>query len=122
MAGRPGSAIFQVGTSSTNALVGEQIGSRRAPVSARVAEHDDGCARVKLVLNLLEQLAPDSAIVGVARDVGDASVARNRFADGFEVALTLKYFGHFTDALNEDERAHLAERVVQRMHHREEED
>ena len=27
VAGRPGSAIFQVGTSSTNALVGEQIGS-----------------------------------------------------------------------------------------------
>ena len=42
-------------------------------------------------------------------------------ADRFEVALVLEDVGHLGDALDEHERAHLAERVVQRVQHREEE-
>ena len=38
VAGRPGSAIFQVGSSSTNALVGEQIGSSGWRLVATAAE------------------------------------------------------------------------------------
>ena len=39
-----------------------------------------------------------------------------------EVALAQEDVGDLADALDEDERAHLAERVVQRVQHREEED
>ena len=43
------------------------------------------------------------------------------FADGLEVALVFEDVGDLGDALDEHERAHLAERVVQRVQHRQEE-
>src|SRR4051812_42221548 len=99
----------------------EQVRARIAAVGARVAEHDHGGAGVQVVLDELLELAPHAAVVGVARDVGDAGVAADRLADRLEVALLLEDVGDLGDALDEDERAHLAKRVVQRVQHAEEE-
>src|SRR3954466_16175608 len=51
---------------------GEDVGARGAPVRARVAEHDHGRARMKIVLDEPPELLPDAPVVGVPADVGDA--------------------------------------------------
>ena len=60
--------------------LGEDVGARVAPVGARVTEHDDRRARVQVVLDQLAELGPDAPVVGVAADVGDAGVPRDRLA------------------------------------------
>src|SRR3954452_20142109 len=102
--------------------LGEDVGAWVAAVGAGVAEHDDRRTRVQVVLDLLAELAPDAAVVGVARDVGHAGVAGDRLADGLEVALLRKDLRDLGDPLDEHERAHLAKRVVQRVQDRQEED
>src|SRR3954454_3242545 len=77
----------------------EDIGARIAAVGPRVAEDDDGRARVQVVLDELAELGPHAAVVGVARDVRHAGVAADRLADGLEVALALEDVGHLADAL-----------------------
>src|SRR3984957_2528835 len=101
--------------------LGEDVGTRVAPVGARVAEHDHGRARVQVVLDLRQELRPNAAVVGVAGDVSYAGVAGDLLADGFEVALVFEDVGDLGDPLDEHERAHLAKRVVQRVQHRQEE-
>ena len=99
----------------------EHLGRRLAAVGARIAEHDDRGPRVQVVLDQRAKLAPDAPVVGVAADVGDARVLADRRVDGLEVAFLLEDVGDLADPLDEDERAHLAERVVHRVHDREEE-
>ena len=55
--------------------LGEDLGVRLAAVGAGVAEDDHRRARVEVLGDLLEELEPDAAVVGVAGDVGDAALA-----------------------------------------------
>ena len=102
--------------------LGEDLGVGLAAVGAGVAEHDHGRARVELVGDLGQELEPDAAVVGVAGDVGDAALAGDPLGDDGEVALVLEDVGHLGDPLDEDEAAQFAERVVQGVQDREEED
>ena len=102
---------------------GEDVGARVAAVRARVAEHDDGRARVQVVLDLRRGTRSRRARSRCSRRcrrrrrrVPIASLT------GLEVALALEDVGDLADALDEDERAHLAERVVQGVQDGEEED
>src|SRR6185503_13878312 len=89
---------------------GEGGGVGVAPVRPRVAEDDHGRAGVEVGGDLLEELEPDPAVVGVAGDVGDAAVLADPLADLAEVALALERLGDLADSLDEDEAAELAER------------
>ena len=102
--------------------LGEDLGVRLAAVGAGVAEHDHGRARVEVVGDLGQELEPDAAVVGVAGDVGDAALAGDLLGDDGEVALVLEDVGHLGDPLDEDEAAQFAERVVEGVEDREEED
>ena len=100
----------------------QHLGVRLAAVGAGVAEDDHRRARVEVVHDLVEELQPDAAVVGVAGHVGDAGVGGDLARHRLERPLALEDVGHLGDALHEHERAQLAELVVQRVQHRQEED
>src|SRR6478752_4614468 len=81
--------------------VGEDVGARVAAVGAGVAEDDHGRARVQVVLDHLQELAPHAAVVGVAAHVGHAGVLGDRVRDRLERALAVEDVGDLGDALDE---------------------
>ena len=94
-----------------------------APIGARVAEHDHGGAWIEFVCDLAQKLEPDSTVVGIAGDVGDAAFGGDPLGDGAEVALVFEDLGDLGDPLNEDEAAKFSEReCVERMKDGEKED
>ena len=92
------------------------------PVGKAQPPNDQNWGIESLVQCLLMPAYDHNAEIDEVRELPRAHVAVMKHGGGFEVALALKDLGHFADALDEDEGAHLAERVVQGVHHGEEED